>query len=51
MNTFLTLTENLKSTTHFIFEKMEVHDGMPTNKQNFLRHEIFDLALALVALH
>ena len=28
MIAFLTLTENLKSTAHFIFEKMELHDGV-----------------------
>ena len=28
MTNFLTLTENLKSTAHLIFEKMDLHDGL-----------------------
>ena len=28
MTTFLTTSNNLKSTAHFIFEKMDLHDGV-----------------------
>ena len=44
---FLTHTDNLKSTAHFIFEKMELHDGPFDKNTKHSSHKIFDSTLAL----
>jgi hypothetical protein len=47
MVTFLTLTENLKSTGSLHIRKMDLHDGVSHKKSRHSSHKIFDPTLAL----